>query len=289
MDEEHTEGESADGADREDDGSKAEDVMAAHSDGAESEDGAGSGVESGEEAERSAPPSRRPRWMVVGQLLLAPLLAAGAVGVHWWLNVPDKIIESARDQGSKKKNKKKARRKANKGRRGENTREPARTPEQLDAEWESFKDTPFEDEPVRKIWARRHQALINRAVVVARQRGFEGAPEQPRVVLVDTKCRTVRCRFTLRSPYRHELDVISESLSRLQSNDQDVWLAFAVSPVESSAEDDEDEPRIQVTVAFRSDETDTRGLAIPEAEEAEPEGESPEGAPPAAGTPEPPA
>jgi hypothetical protein len=235
---------------------------------------------------------KSPWWMVAAQILIAPLLAAGAIGVHWWLNVPDKIIESPNDQGSKKR-KKKPRKPRDRRSRDQNARND-RSPDELQRDWDRYAQEPFDDEPVRPVWARRHQALVQRAVVVARRDAFKGAPEQPRVVLSGTKCRTVRCRFTMRSQYLHALDAVSDALSRLQSDDADVWRSFAVEPRASSTgedeggDEDEDEHYVDVTVSFHTDDTDSRSLSIrpePETDEAA-EGEAAEGEAPAGEAPE---
>jgi len=217
--------------------------------------------------------SRPPLWYRVAQLLLPPLLVSGAIGVHWWLNVPDKILESPRDQGAKKKKKKASR--ARKSRRDRKTaREQPRSAEQLADDWAIFAGGVFEDEPTRSSWARSHQALINRAMVVARREGFEGAPEKPSVVLTSTKCHTVRCRFVLRSPYRHELDVMVDSLERMQVDDATIWRSFQSESVTAPEGLPSAEQYMQITVGFRVDDTDSRSLALakpePKPESAEP-------------------
>lgn len=209
---------------------------------------------------------KRPLWQRVAQLLLPPVLASAAMGVHFGLNVPDEIIESPNDQGAKDKKPDKKKKESDK-RRAAAKRDEVRTPEALDADWEAYRTTPFDEEPTRTAWARRHQVVINRAVVEARRQAFAGAPEEPNVVLASTTCRTVRCRFMLRSPFPHELDLITTTLQRLQEEGEPVWRSFEIEPLEAtpSAPEGEVKHGVQITVAFRTDETDTNALEIPTA------------------------
>lgn len=227
----------------------------------------------------------RPLWQRTVQLLLPAVLAAAAMGVHWVVNVPDKIVVSSNDQGAKK-DKDKDKKKKEKDKRRTAKRDETRTPEQLEADWETHGSTPFEDEPTRTAWARRHQVVINRAVVEARRHAFKGAPEEPNVVLSSTSCRTVRCRFQLRSSFPQELDLMTSTLERLHESGEPVWRSFEVEPVkleEKEAAKGEAKHAVQVTVAFLADETDTNALEIPSAtpeiEGGEPEngGEANEG------------
>lgn len=219
---------------------------------------------------------RPPVWYRVAQWLLPPLLVAGAVGVHWKLNVPDKILESPRDQGAKnkKKNKKKKKRPRNK-------RDKPRTDDQFEADWVRLSKTKFDDEPTRSNWARRHQALINRAVVLARREGFEGAPEKPSVVLVDTQCRSVRCRFVLRSPFAHELDVMGEVLDRIEVEGEPLFRSIDVASVGAPEGEPTHEYYLQVTVGFWRERTDTRGLKVASPERAGSDDAGSGGEPPA--------
>jgi hypothetical protein len=214
-------------------------------------------------------PTRRPRWRRVAELLLPPVLAAGAVGVHWGLNVPEKIVESANDQGSKAKKpakKKKARERKPRDAR----RDDARTSDELDAAWVRFATVPFDEEPTRTAWARRNQVVISRAVVEARRQAFEGAPEEPNVVLTDTTCRTIRCRFLLRSPYAHELDLMTAALARLEVAGEPAWRSYEVEAVASAVDPEQPEAKaqhvVQITVAFHTDDVDTDALAVPSAD-----------------------
>lgn len=206
--------------------------------------------------------ARPPLWYRVAQILLPPMLVAGALGVHWWLNVPEKILESPRDQGSKAKKKKARDKKKKRERRTQ--RETPRTPEELDADWEVYRETPFDEEPTRSTWARRTQALINRAMVVSRRHAFEGAPEDPDVTLVSAKCRTIRCRFVLRSPLRNELEMLSDALGSLECEEGPVWRDFQVSdgPVPDGMPSSDH--YFQVTVALEHETVDTRTLVIPD-------------------------
>ena len=218
---------------------------------------------------------RPPLWVRVGQWLLPPLLVTAAVGVHWKLNVPDKLLPSDGDQGAKKKKAKKKPAKKTK-------RDTPRSEEQFEADYKRFGAGLFADEPVRSTWARRHQALINRAVVIARREGFEGAPEPPDVVLVDTECRSVRCRFVLRSPYRHELDVIGEALGRIETVEEPLFRSIDVSVAAVPDGEPTHEHYVQVMVGFARDRTDTRSLQLGSDEgdgdvegDAKPEGDTP--------------
>lgn len=213
-----------------------------------------------------------PRVQRVIQALLPAVLAASAVGVHWWLNVPAHIRESPNDQGAKKpRPKKDDRAKRNRGRSAQ--RDEARTPQALDRDWARFRGLPFDDEPTRTDWARRHQAILSRAFVVARREAFDGAPDPSGVVIDQTACRSVRCRLVLRAPEPNELDMVARALERLQADGEPVWRHFAIEPAPPS-EDAADAAKdaadglhyLQITVAFRTDETDTRALEIEQAD-----------------------
>jgi hypothetical protein len=210
----------------------------------------------------------RPLWQRTVQLLAPAVLAAAAMGVHWVVNVPDKIVESSSDQGAKDK---KPDKKKKSSERKKPKRDETRTPEQLEADWETHAATPFDDEPTRTAWARRHQVVINRAVVEARRHAFEGAPEDPNVVLTSTTCRTVRCRFVLSSHFPHELDLMTTTLERLRESGEPVWRSFEVEPLAPTPEPAKGDAKgeikhaVQVTVSFRTDETETNALEIPPA------------------------
>jgi hypothetical protein len=228
------------------------------------------------------PLARRPMWQRVAQLLLPLVLAGAAMGVHWRVNVPDEIIVSSSDQGAKDKKAEKDKKKKKDAERSRNTkREESRTPEELDTDWASYGAAPFDVEPTRSAWARRHQVVINRAMVEAQRQAFAGAPEKPNVVLTSTTCRTVRCRFLLRSSFPHELDLMTSALQRLHSEGEPVWRTFDIEPV-AATEDPKADPNtehvVQVTVSFRTDDTEASTLEVPAAtptvepeEDAEPE------------------
>lgn len=228
-----------------------------------------------------APARPRPLWLRTVELLLPAALAAGAMGVHWKLNVPDKIVHSPKDQGAKDKAAKdKEKKKKDAERRRAKQRDESRTPEQLEADWEKHGTAPFDEEPTRTAWARRHQVVISRAVAEARKHAFAGAPEPATVVPASTTCRTVRCRFQLRSSLSQELDLMTSTLQRLQEAGEPVFRSFEVErlPAEPKRPNEptvEVEHVVQVTVSFVDDDTDASSLEIPpatpEAEAAEPE------------------
>ncbi len=199
---------------------------------------------------------RAPRWMHVARLLLAPVLAMGAMGMHWWLNVPAHVSVSAKDQGAKKGPKKKAPRKK------ANAVKP-RPVGEIEATWKRHKDQPFEDEPVRSTWTRGAQSLVNKTVVVARKSAFEGAPEEPRVNVLDVTCKTIRCRFVLRSPFAHELDLVAGALEQVKIDGESIWLGFETERIDPPRENlPKDETYLQVTVAFTADDLDDADMKV---------------------------
>lgn len=189
------------------------------------------------------------------QWLVPIALAGGAMGVHWTLNVPEEIEHSPRDQGAKGKNKaskKKAKRE----------RFTSRDQPRLDREWRRFSRQDFEKEPVRTAWARKYQAVVSKAVVVARRHAFEKAPEEPRVIVTATECKTVRCRFILRSPFQHELKILDASLERIVDHNGTIWRTYESRPIPPPEDSPKSEHNLEVTVAFASDMVDSRGFEV---------------------------
>lgn len=213
------------------------------------------------------PPARKgpPKgWVLAANLVLPLQLTAGAVAIHWALNVPDEIIVSPRDQGAKKKKKKKPRandRRAQRGNSKKLERKP-RSENTLDRTLARWSRRKFEDEPVVVEWARRHQTLVSKAFIEARRAAFDGAPEEPAIALASTACKTVRCRFVLRSPFSHELDAVAASLRRIEADGESVWRMFESENIEAPEGEPPEERYLQLTIAWQTDEIEPAAIEV---------------------------
>ncbi len=201
-----------------------------------------------------APPTQW-RWRIA-RIVAALALAGTAFGVHMWLNVPDHpVVVAPRDQDKKKPPQ------ANRGNR-EPT--PPRSEAELEEAWSQWSGVPFEEEPMRGRWSRDMQNMVNKAVVVARKAAFAGAPEEPRVIVTGTQCRTIRCRFVLRSPFEHELDVIAKSLERVTYDGEPMWRHLETERIDPpTPQSPKDDHYRQVIVGVRADVYEPDGLEIP--------------------------
>jgi hypothetical protein len=196
----------------------------------------------------------------VRQWLIPVVLSAAAIGLHFHLNVPDEPVEPRTPQGAAAK-KAAAKRKAAAAAVAK-VFEPRAGPE-LDRLLETYEQAPFEREPVLGKWARSTQTLLNKAVVLARKEAFAGAPEEPRVSVNRTQCRTVRCRIVLRSPFAHELQMLSDRLQRIETGGQSIWRRYEQ---ETTQAPDEDHPRedhhLQITVVLIADDIEPDSLEL---------------------------
>jgi hypothetical protein len=203
---------------------------------------------------------RRVLLMRVGRILLAPVLATVAVGVHFVLNVPPGGAKvSTRDQGAEKKEDKKKKKPKPKKKGFE-----SRPIGEVQATFERYAEAELDAEPVKSAWARPHQTLVNQVVTKAREAAFEGAPEEPRVSVDDVVCKTVRCRFVLRGPFAHEVDLLSDTLSKLQIGTDSVWRHYSATKISPPKPDQpKDDTYLQVTVAFMEDNMDSARMKVP--------------------------
>jgi hypothetical protein len=182
--------------------------------------------------------------------------------------VPEKIVKAKGDQGSKQR--KPARRRAG--------YEP-RSKAELERVYNRWHRVDFEGEPIHGKWARKYQPIVSKAVVVARRSAFEGAPGNAQVSVTHTECRTVRCRFVLRSPFEHELGRLDAVLSHLEDKKGKVWKTYDSVVIEPPAEAPTDQFYRQVVVTFVTDEIDAASLKVPEGIEVPPVVEASGGAP----------
>ena len=215
------------------------------------------------------PERRKTLGLRIARLLLAPVLATAAAGVHFWLNVPeDEVRVSSRDQGSKQRDKRSHRRRVEQAHR-------PRSEAQLAALTRRYAKIDFDDEPVLGRWSRPSQNLINKAVVLSRKQAFEGAPEDPRIIVTGVQCRTVRCRFILRSPYRHETRLLGDALRRVQTEGRSLWRSFDVETVQAPTPGSPPgDHYLQVTVSMVADAIEPESLEVPAAGGNEDEGEA---------------
>lgn len=228
-------------------------------------------------------------WLLAAQLFVPLQLTAGAVAIHWALNVPAEVIVSPRDQGAKTKQKKKPRANDRRAQRGNKKldRKPRsdKTLERALARWSRRK---FEDEPVVVEWARRHQTLVSKAFIEARRAAFDGAPEEPAIALASTACKTVRCRFVVRSPFTHELDAVTASLRRVQAEGEGVWRMFEVEDIGAPEGEPPEDKYLQLTIAWQTDEIEPAAIEVaPPEPAAESGGEAPSPEPEDASEPKP--
>lgn len=211
-----------------------------------------------------------PPWLRIGRFLAAPVMAILAVGIHFWLNVPDHPPPSPPDK-AEKSSKKRPKAKP----RSRRARFEPRSAEELERVWARYQRLDFAREPELDAWSRRTEAIVNRAVAVARKTAFEGAPEEPRVGVTGTECRTVRCRFVLRSPYAHELPILRNALKRLEVDGESVWRHFEAHRIPPPDGSPKDEAYLEIVVALQSDEIRSARLEVGEADgSAEPESDS---------------
>ncbi len=198
----------------------------------------------------AGPAAARPptRGLRIARALLAPVLVLGAVGVHFELNVPDEKVVMPKKEKAKPK----------RGLRTPRGRVAERTPAQMDAAWARWKDERYDSEPIKGKWGRRTQSSVNKAVVVARKEAFKGAPEDPRVVVSGTQCRTVRCSFVLRSAYAHEPALVVEALKRQRYGGEPLWRMVESEPTEPPNEHSpKKEHYLRVTIGMSLDLIDT--------------------------------
>ncbi|MBV1857358.1 MAG: hypothetical protein KUG77_03025 [Nannocystaceae bacterium] len=189
------------------------------------------------------------RGLRIARAVLAPLLVLGAVGVHFGLNVPDEKVVMPKKDKSKKA-----------GRRPK-SRAAERTPAQMDAAWVRWKDERYDSETIKGKWGRRMQSTVNKAVVVARKEAFKGAPEDPRVVVSGTQCRTVRCSFILRSPYEHEPALVLEALKRQRYDGEPLWRMVKSTPTDPpNKHSPKKDHYVRVTIGVSLDVIDTREI-----------------------------
>lgn len=193
-------------------------------------------------------------------VLLAPVLATMAVGVHFVVNVPAGGPQvSTKDQGAAKPAAKPKKPKKPKKRGFE-----ARPVGEVEATWLKYENVEFEAEPVKSAWARPHQTLVNQAVAKARSAAFEGAPEEPKVSIDEVSCRSVRCQFILRGPYNHEVALLNDSLAGLQLDGATIWRHYSSKKVDPPKDDQpKTDTYLLVTIAFMEDNMDNAKFEAP--------------------------
>jgi hypothetical protein len=201
------------------------------------------------------------------RIAAAFVLAGAAFGVHMWLNVPEvRVVEKPKEPPKPKKG-------PERGGRAE--RMPERSQAELDEAWSRWSGEPFEEEPTRGRWSRDAQSMMNKAVVVARKAAFAGAPEDPRVIVTGTECHTIRCRFVLRSPFEHEVDMLAKTLERVTYDGEPMFREVVAETVEPpTPQSPKEDFYRQITVGVQRDGYEPTLIAIPDAE-AEPENEPP--------------
>lgn len=216
--------------------------------------------------------------MRVGRFALAPLLAYGAVEAHYALNVPEHpVVVAPAKKGPKG--------------RAQKRRAPERNPQQMQVSWDRWSVQPYEGEPIKGKWGRQTQSLVSKSVVLARKFAFEGAPEAPRVISMDNQCRTIRCQFTLRSPYRHEIDLVTRTLEHVEANGIPMFRSLEAETIEPPSDRvPRDDHYVRVTVGINVDGVIASELAIdpdydpvPAPAEDEPEEKAPTDDPAPAG------
>lgn len=180
-------------------------------------------------------------------------LAAGAVALHFAINVPRGPYEQRPPRKSK-------RAKPKKDGGGFRARPPAR----LEELRRQYAQVPFDAEPVDEAFARAHEGVVSKAVAVARADAYRGAPEPPNV---DTSvvCHTLRCRVDACSRFPPELDLLAASMMSLRLKDAQLFHQVDVEPTTWGAlgREPEGQPCFRIVVSFTHDLPPRDEIAVP--------------------------
>lgn len=104
---------------------------------------------------------------------------------------------------------------------------------------------------------------VNEAVLVARKEVFAGTPEDPRLVVSGTQCRTIRCRFILRSPFEYEPRLVIDALRRQTYDGEPLWRMVESEPTDPSApHSPQEDYYVQVTVGVSVDSVNTEEIGF---------------------------
>lgn len=207
----------------------------------------------------------------VGRMLLAPILAITAVGVHFILNVPsERTISDNKRQAEDQRKRDEAERRA----KAPSPKTPytPRNGAELARLEKQYRGTPFAKEPLISEWSRKGQSFINRAISVARKQAFADMEKRPTVSIRELRCRTVRCRFIVRANTQDIANQFVSTFKELKPEGKSIWRAFETKKTLGGGDA---ATEIRVTVALVEDQpdpkmfTDKSGEPGPGAEESE--------------------
>jgi len=188
-------------------------------------------------------------------LLVAPILAAAAAGLSFWLNVPEGSRVSASHSTARTETTEIERT------AGVVARKP-RDIAETDRLWHRHASVEVENEPIEEAWARAHQEILSRVTVAARQTVFAGAPEPTQVVVGPRRCHTVRCRFSMCSPMAHEVRLLERAIQGANIEGESLWRHYTARVAEPGAAMSPDDFCIEVIVAFASDDPDVERITF---------------------------
>lgn len=205
------------------------------------------------------PPTR-----VLAKWLLPVVLVSGAVGLHFAIDVPRGEYEPRPKKGEKGAAAR-ARAKADGG--GFRARRAVRLGELR----RKYEKVPFEKEPKDEDFARAHEGVLTRAVSVAQNAAFEGAPEVPQLE-AEVGCRTIRCRVDACSDFPPELDLLAAAMPTLRVDDRPLFHRVDVEPTTRGAlgKEPAGQPCYRLIVSFDRDLPDRSKISAldPAAERA---------------------
>jgi hypothetical protein len=196
------------------------------------------------------------------RLFIAPVLAAAAAGLSFWVNVPDELPvrtpspPPAKDRAQTEKAP------------GGVARKP-RAPEEIDRLWNRHASVDLANEPVDRAWSRAQQEILTRVTAAARQSVFARAPEPTQVVVGPRRCHTVRCRFSMCSPLAHEVHLLDRAIQGAKVDGTSPWRHYDARISKPGNAMSPDDFCLEVTVAFASDDPDPTRIAFPDERESE--------------------
>lgn len=98
-----------------------------------------------------------------------------------------------------------------------------RTPGLLTQLWDAYDNLPFASEPTFEVWNTAHKPRVTQLITTARMQLFKGRAPPPSVSVSSIECHTVRCRFTLTTNAREDLEQLITALEGLRLDGATLW------------------------------------------------------------------